>query len=250
MQFFKRLSLRIRLASGLAAMILILAAVVFVTIDRVDRNLAQTEQMTRVQVPLLMAADQVVRGVEASTSALRGWVLLGEQAFAEQRQQAYAEQVLPGLDVLSRHLGGADAGQAERLAAVEQQLTALRALQDDIEATANQPANVPARQMFIDLRRQMLLALAETQSAVTRAVSSIRAFLLTGDERFTAGLDTHSSIYTVWWNKWRTMHRRMPMRRAARMPRPTPACRWSRRRGTPSSRCRNRWARPATRSSA
>ncbi len=218
MKSFKRLSLRLRLGSGLAAMVAILAIVVFVTIDRVETNLAQTRSITGTQLPLLVAADRVVRGIEASTSALRGWVLLGEESYSVQRQAAFSHEIQPALEALAVMLKDEGPEAAGQLGEISGRVEALRRMQDEIEAAAHLPGNVPARQMFLDeaepqaeimadtlekmvslerylpadeMRRQILLALAETQGAVVRAVSSIRAYLLTGDERFANALDRH-----------------------------------------------------------
>jgi methyl-accepting chemotaxis protein len=218
------LSLRVRLGLGLAAMVLILAGVVVTTIHRVDSNLDQTRNMTAHRIPMLETVDDLVRAVQGATSALRGWVLTGDPHFRDQRQAYFDDTIEPALQAMRQLLDRAPFAESTDLPWIEQSLRQLRDLQESIETLAHQPDNVPAERLFIehaapeaeimadtlgkmislekfeapnDLRRQILLALAETQGAVTRAVSSIRAYLLTGDDAWVAEFDTH-------WTRART----------------------------------------------
>ena len=214
----KRLSLSHRLALGLASMAAILAVVVFVTIYRAEANLRQTHAITERQLPLADATNEIARAVAASTSALRGWVLLGDDSFRHERQTVFQEQIEPAVATLTSLLDDADERLQQQLQHVNAEIDVMRRLQDEIELVAMQPENIPARQLFAedaepqaeimgealtkmidlekfqkpsDLRRQILLALAETQGSVERTTSNIRAFLLTGDSRFKEVIDAH-----------------------------------------------------------
>ena len=214
----KRLSLGHRLALGLASMAAILAVVVFVTIYRAEANLRQAHAITERQLPRADATNEIARAVAASTSALRGWVLLGDDGFRHERQAVFQERIKPAVATLTSLLVDADEHLQQQLRHVNAEIEVMRRLQDEIELVAMQPENIPARQLFAenaepqaeimgealtkmidlekfqkpsDLRRQILLALAETQGSVERMTSTIRAFLLTGDPRFKEAIDTH-----------------------------------------------------------
>ena len=231
MSSFKRLSLRIRLFAGLAAMVAILATVVFVTLLRVDDNLQRTERMTAIEMPLLATVDDIARGVEASGSALRAWVLLGESRFAEQRRMAFDAHIQPAVAELGRLLDQAHRDDPQQRQSIVDSLQQLRMLQDEIEAAAHQPGNQPARQLFVDnaqplvgimvdrlakmvsleryekpsdLRRQILLALAETQEAIARSAAIVGAYLISADADLQVAFDKH-------WTRARTRQQELAL---------------------------------------
>lgn len=218
MEFLNRMSLRMRLVIGLALLVMILAVAVIFTIVRVDGSQERIRQIGNVQTPAALAAAQLRAGVEASMSALRGWVLLGEERFREERRFAHEQLVASSMATLEELLGERDGKQSQNLREIRHTLATLTKFQEEIEEVANTSLNIPAKTLFIEsaepqavimqdalarmidlekyqapdrLRQQVMANMSEVLGEIHRAVSSLHAYLMTGEQRFAARVDKH-----------------------------------------------------------
>jgi methyl-accepting chemotaxis protein len=231
MNRFKHLTLRFRLTAGLASMVTIMGMVALINIVQVDRNQALTERMVDVQAPLVQASLKLKAGIDASLASLRGWMLLGDRQFIEKRKAAVVDQIDPPLAQLRTLASADDAEIQQQLTGIDQQLNELMEILERIESIAHTPENIPALKKFkeeaepladimstkiarmIDLekylessqlRKQVLANMAEVQGTLVLTITNIRAFLLTGDEKFINNIE-------VFWQRNTTRFQELGM---------------------------------------
>ena len=103
-------------------------------------------RLAEVRAPTVQASMQVRAGVQRSLASLRGWVLLGDSAFSDERELAWNEEIEPAVRDLQRlSVNGTSSKNRQQLAEVQQQLTELKEAQWWIQDVAGTPGNEPAR---------------------------------------------------------------------------------------------------------
>ena len=204
--------LRTRLLLSYGALGLLLVVNMATTIWQTQRRSERFERVTELRVPAAQASLEMLSGVNDSLAALRGWILLGSPEFKQGRATAWAEGIEPSLAKL-KGLGAdwSDQEDRERLAAIERRLAELKAFQEEIEDIAQAPRNTPASKILfeeavpkakilgeqitrmIDIestlaatpeRKRVLGAMADVRGTLGLGLGAIRAYLLSGDERF------------------------------------------------------------------
>jgi methyl-accepting chemotaxis protein len=209
---------------GFGLMAAILVVIVAVGLRQTQVNGAMTQQMVAERLPSTMTANRLVANVQASTSALRDWMISGNEAFKASRAAIWNEidQDRQRLDELQqdwdRAEDKADWDQAKAL------LEQLKAAQAETEAVANSPEEQPALTMLTkdakapeavfnggtiamsneeltqpttDERKELLVTLADLRQAFALAMASIRAYVMTGDESFIATFEKNWTITGV-----------------------------------------------------
>jgi len=165
--------LRSHLAIGSVGVSVLLLALCSATLMR-----WRMDTFSHVQVPKSAALMQVTEGLERALAALRGWVVLGDERFRREREEAWQTHVLSAMEDLERlqKLDSKSCFPPAEIAKLNQMLEDLSEYQWIIEDIAQTPGNEPARQLcqeVLDPAAKVILAQvaalldSETKSQVT-----------------------------------------------------------------------------------
>ncbi len=122
---------------SLIAIVLSLGALVY------TRFIAQ--RVSRLRGPTVVTSASMLSGIRGSTTSLRGWILLGDPIFRQEREQAWKDEIDPALrrlQSLSENWTNPD--NVVRLSEISQILEGFRFIQWWIEDVAHTPGNRPA----------------------------------------------------------------------------------------------------------
>jgi methyl-accepting chemotaxis protein len=205
------LNIRGRLIFGFGVLCALLAAVVGITILKVQTVNGATERTVNLRVPTALTANDLVAEIYASLAALRGWLITGNDAFKVERTVLWKEIQKRGseMDRLSGNWtveqNRQDWKQAKPL------LAELRNAQDKAEAIAHTIDEQPAAKILAteaaplaklmlqkatsiineesaipstDSRKSLLIGFADMRGSMAMAIGAIRAYLLTADQSF------------------------------------------------------------------
>src|SRR5690606_9105544 len=100
----------------------------------VKRVNSTTDRIVNLRVPSVRTSLQVMNGVNHSVAALRGYMMLNDKVFQNERQEAWDEEINPSiLEMESFTKALKDTGFGSRFAKLKAQLRRLSRLQDNIE---------------------------------------------------------------------------------------------------------------------
>ena len=181
-------------------------------------NQRQNASIKTLQTEAANHSLMAVNGINQSLSGLRGWMLLGDVKFKEERASAWNKEILPSFQKL-RELLAEDVESLAQIQNLQSKLTLFKESQQEIEDIANTVDNNPALKillteaspqakvlmdsitMIIDLekaqaateaRKELLGHMADIRGTTAASLASIRAFLLTGDPKF------HNEFDDLW----------------------------------------------------
>jgi CheY-like chemotaxis protein len=130
---FKIDTLAKKIGLGYTLMAVVLLAAVIVTAALV-RDLNQTAQnIANLRAPTSVSSQEALRGLFQSTAALRGWILIKDQKFRDERLQAWEEEIDVSLDRMESLSRSWDAANLERLRDARPLIANIRLLQERIE---------------------------------------------------------------------------------------------------------------------
>jgi methyl-accepting chemotaxis protein len=207
------LNISSRLIGGFAAMGIILAIAVGMTIFKVSDINKTATRIVDLRMPTAAASSNMVKNIQASLAALRGYMLTGASGFKNQRAEVWADidTTIASMDELSK--SWTNPKNVENLQVFKGVLEEFRIAQKQVEDIAKTPAEQPATLMLttqaaphagvmvksiskmIDLelqgqggtggdRVQILGMMADTRGSLGLGLANIRAYLLTGQEKF------------------------------------------------------------------
>ncbi|GAB2179201.1 methyl-accepting chemotaxis protein [Dongia sp. agr-C8] len=212
------------LIAGFGLMAAILVVIVAVSLKQIQDNGAMTGEMVAERLPSTMTGDRLVANVQASTAALRDWMISDNAVFKGARLDIWKaiDADVAGLDALA---AGWDAQQdKEDWQQVKTLLETLRNAQQETEtiahSTLEQPAltlleknaksaeaqmngglvamaNEERTQPSTDERKELLLTIADLRQGFALSMANIRAYALTGDDSFTSGFKKNWAITTT-----------------------------------------------------
>lgn len=213
-----RLSMKLGLAFGL--MILLLAAAVTISINEVGKVKVLGDRVVELRTPTAQASLGMLNGMNESLAALRGWILLGNPKFKEERARAWNTWIDPNLEKMRAFSKNwTNPENVKRLNQMDALLVDFRKYQEEIEEIANTIDQKPAEKMLfqdaapraakmaslitrmIDLegkleatteRKAILYMMADVRGTTGLALANIRAFLLSGDRKFK---DNYESLW-------------------------------------------------------
>lgn len=217
MTILKNLSVRVKLVVGFTLTTLVLCLSVGISLTRSQEIDDTTRRVVELRVPTAQASLAMQNGMNHSLAALRGWVLLGDDKFKVERAAAWSDEITPSLEVMQGFSADwTDPDNVQSLALVVSKLREFRQFQEEIEAIAREPANLPANQILLEqaapqgailldrmtkiidieatlgatpARKALLGSMADTRGTTARALANIRAYLLSGDKVFKERFD-------------------------------------------------------------
>jgi methyl-accepting chemotaxis protein len=205
------MKVRARLIAGFAAVCAVLAVVVGITILDVGKITVRVERIDKLRVPTSFASGNMTEDIQSSLAALRGWMLTGNTAFKAERALVWADidKQSAAMDELSKNWTNAENIRvwAEFKVTLEEFRVAQQQVEDIAHTIDEQPAN---KMLFVEAapraavimrsitamideemtletneeRRQLLGAMADVRGTMGLALANIRAYLLSGDDKF------------------------------------------------------------------
>ena len=207
-------SLQQKLTISYALMTGIILLISIITIWQLSGTKQLTHQVSELRIPTTIASTTILTGINHEISDLRGWMLTGDKSFKEKRVAAWESEVKPSLATLqTMSKNWINPQNRERLAEVEKLLAAFEIERQKIEDIAQTADNTPATKILlkeaaplankmitqitriIDLelkvkedkeRKALLGMMADVLGTTGLELANIRAFLLTGDKKFSA----------------------------------------------------------------
>jgi methyl-accepting chemotaxis protein len=210
--FFRNRKVGTKIGTGYAIVGLVLAVAVGTTIWQVKRTSTVTNRTIDMRVPTAQASSGMMNGMNHSLAALRGWIILGKDKFKDERQIAWDAEIGQSLETMQGFaVNWTDPKNKERLAIIEEKLEDFKRYQNEIENIAQTIDNTPATKVLfseatpkanvlgtqitrmIDLeaslastqeRKALLGMMADVRGSLGLGLGAIRAYLLSGDEKF------------------------------------------------------------------
>ncbi len=201
-----------RLMFGFAALMIIIAIASFNAIWQIKGLEKQSQKVIQLRVPTAAASASVLNGVNHALAALRGWIILGEGKFKDERQIAWDTEIKSSLAILEeKSIHWTNPENIARLAELKTLLQEFEKEQQKIEDIAQTVQNVPAIEMLykqavpqattmakqitlmIDLeaklsatpeRKALLGMMADVQGTLGLSLANIRGYLLSGDDKY------------------------------------------------------------------
>ena len=215
------LKIKGKLIVGFAVVVLVLAAAVGSTIWKVTEIAGISDRIVDLRTPTSASSQRMLNNINASLAALRGYMLTGAPAFKKGRADVWADidQASADMDKLSQ--SWTNSKNVEKWNGFKDILAEFRAAQTKVEGIAKtideQPATkilvkqaAPQAQIMVSEitniinaeqnlpatpeRKKIFAMMADVRGTTARGLANIRAFLLTGDEKF-------HKLFNVMWKK-------------------------------------------------
>jgi len=218
MTYFKNLKLGSKLSIILAFILIVTSAGSYNAITNIEDTAVTVKRITQVRVPTAESSMSMLNGLNQALAALRGWMLLGNDKFRDERQQVWSDDIEPAQALMQEKAKTwTNPENIERLNRINELLPKFKQAQQEIEEIAQTVDNVPAVKMLFDKaapqasimsksittmidleatlsatkERKMLLGMmADVRGTIGLGLANIRAYLLSGDEQFKEKFDT------------------------------------------------------------
>ncbi|MGR3300927.1 MAG: CHASE3 domain-containing protein, partial [Candidatus Scalindua sp.] len=214
---FKNMKLGTKIACGFGIITFVLIAAVLASIWQVSKTNTVTNRLIELRAPTAQTSLSMQNGVNHSLAALRGWIILGKDKFKDERAKAWSEGLdKPLADMKKYAVNWTNPKNVERLKIIEKNLKDFKVYQQEIEDIAQSVDNNPAVKILfedaaplaavmvssitkiIDLeaelaataeRKALLGMMADVRGTTGLALANIRAYLLSGNEKFKKKFD-------------------------------------------------------------
>ena len=209
--FMPSLKIRGRLNGGFAAVCAVLAILVGITLWEISGVSKINQRIVDLRVPTSAASLGMVNGINGSLAALRGWMITGNPAFKQQRATIWSEidGIKADMDKLSSNW--TNPKNIEVWKKFKSILAEFRIAQKTVEDIAKSPDEQPATKILVvdaapkanvmvteitniinaeaalpatPERKALFAMMADVRGTTARGLANIRAFLLTGDQKF------------------------------------------------------------------
>lgn len=194
----------------------ILIGAISLSLWEVSRTARISQRAIELRAPTARTSTMLLNGVNYSLAALRGWIILGNDQFKQQRVEAWGiiDQSMQDMEGYSKNWTNPE--NVRRLQEMKSLFGKFRGYQKEIEDIAQTDDNNPAGKMLLtqaapqanilvdaitgiidieatlpatEKRKAMLGMMADVRGTTARALANIRAFLLSGDPAFKKRFD-------------------------------------------------------------
>ena len=161
----RRLKMNKMIGFGFLFVTIVLVVVAVTTLIQVARTSQLTTELIHEVEPMEQESVRVLNGVNMSLAALRGWVLINDEAFKLERAASWSGEIKPAIARLKEHIDSSGSSEVdpatlarerieslspyEKVMLVEYQLGELEKHQKDIEAIAQSEDNVKANKILL-----------------------------------------------------------------------------------------------------
>ncbi len=211
-----KLTIRNKLFLGFGV---VLASVTLMSINNIImmENISEDEyRLTELRLPTVVTGMELTDGIHLSLAGLRGYLILGKDPamadkFKAERQEGWDEidQALEEMERLSKNWSDPD--NVVLLNRLKREIEAFRTAQQEVENIAHTPENIPSLNMLLTEaapraekiiaaittmieeeaalpaspeRKKLLKLLADSRGSFALGLANIRAYLLSGENRF------------------------------------------------------------------
>ena len=216
--FFADIKLPVKIGLGFGTMMLLLVAAISFTFYEVSQTQKLTDRMVDLRVPTAQASLGMLNGVQESLAGLRGWMLLGNDKFKDDRSNAWNKWIDPSLatmNEMSKNWTNPEnikrledmRGSVEKFRTYQQEIEdisqtideepALKILLNDAAPRAARLAELITKMIDLEAkqgadatRKSILYMMADVRGTTGLGLAAIRAYLLSGDEKFTKQFNT------------------------------------------------------------
>ncbi|MCK5092365.1 MAG: HAMP domain-containing protein, partial [Gammaproteobacteria bacterium] len=200
-----------KIAAGFAVLALIMIATVIIALGRINESQVINTRVFELRTPTVLASTNMLNGINHSLAALRGYMILGADKFKAGRQKSWEtiDSNYAKMQEFSKSWTNPD--NVQRLNEMGAVLGEFKQAQQEIEDISGTIDNTPATRILVTEaaplttimvkeitnminleakeaatreRKALLGMMADTRGTTGLALANIRAFLLTGDEKF------------------------------------------------------------------
>jgi len=214
---FKNLKLGWKIGMGYGLVSIVLMLAVSITILQVRQIDKSVERLIDARSPMVQASLSLQNGMNQSLAALRGWVILNDKDFKKQREEAWSQAIKPSVNLLKEFSSNRTENQnIEQLKNIDSMLISFEDTQKKIEAIAQTDENTPATKLLLEKgvpiveklsstiteiieieqkleatpeRKALLGMMADVRGSVSLSVANVRAYLISGDDKFKKEFD-------------------------------------------------------------
>jgi len=221
MNWLKNINIGKQISGGFAVVTLIIIVMALLSIRGVENTSEVNGRVMELRAPTVLASSQMESGINHSLAALRGWMILGNDKFKQERVNAWKtiDHSFNKMKQFSRSWTNPD--NIERLNQMEISLGHFKQAQQEIEDMNGTLENTPATLILVreaapqakimmenitrmidheakeeanQNRKNLLAMMADVRGTIGMSLANIRAFLLTGDAKF-------SEQFQSFWEK-------------------------------------------------
>jgi len=146
---FKLDSLAKKIGFGYVIVGMMLSIAVGTTVYLVHDTARISDDLREHRVPTSQAGLTVLAGINQSLAALRGWMILGDESFLDERELAWESKIHSGLKLLDElSLRWDKQEDRDRLLVIKTKVRKFERYQQEIEEIANRDENFPAIVVF------------------------------------------------------------------------------------------------------
>ncbi|MGE5146528.1 MAG: MCP four helix bundle domain-containing protein [Candidatus Eiseniibacteriota bacterium] len=216
-----KLKIRGRLMLGFAALCLVLAGTVGITVVKVGVVDSANDRIVDLRVPTAIAGTDLVAEVNGSLAALRGYMLTGSPAMKQARAAAWAHIGALRTEIDKLSATWTDVGNKQRWAELKKLFDEFRDAQAKVEAIAHSEDEQPATKILVTEaapqaeiiikaisaiidaektldataeRKALLAVMADFRGSMALSLAQIRAFLLTGDAKYKSAFEAQWKV--------------------------------------------------------
>ncbi len=205
-----------KIGGGFTIMAVIMVATVTIAYSRIDSSQVINTRVFELRTPTILASNHMLNGINHSLAALRGYMILGAEKFKKGRKVAWDEinDSYARMTRFSRNW--TNPANVEKLEAMGGVLKEFAKAQHEIEAISGTINNTPATKILVQqaapsakvmvteitniinmeaklpatpARKALLGMMADVRGTTGLSLANIRAFLLTGDKKFSDGFN-------------------------------------------------------------
>jgi PAS domain S-box-containing protein len=205
-------SLTKKIGAGFFLMVILLMLITGITYWQVSQVHKINERIRTLRTPTVQSSLMMLNVINHSLAALRGWIIVGETRFKQERNKAWDNEIITSLNSLQDHSKNwTNPANKERLKKIQSKLKEFENFQQEIENISHTLSNTPATKILVEQaipaahevmnaisqmldlekglkangeRKELLGIMADFRVSMALGLSSIRAYLLTGDEKF------------------------------------------------------------------
>ncbi len=200
-----------KLMAGFGLIVLLIIITVTMTYNGIKNTGDVNARVINLRMPTVLASTEMTNGINHSLAALRGWMILGKDKFKNDRQEAWKEidDAFNKMNHFSKNW--TNPKNITRLNEIKESLIRFKKAQQEIEDISGSIENTPATKILIQQaapqakiiitqitrmidieaklsataeRKALLGMMADVRGSMGLSLANIRAFLLTGDQKF------------------------------------------------------------------
>ena len=206
-----------KIMGGYLVLALIMVVTVLIALGNISSNQVVNDRVFNLRAPTVLTTQKILGGMQQSLAGLRGWMILGKDQFKADRADAWVllDENYAKLQKYSRNWTNPE--NVRRLEQAGTILAEFKQAQQEIEDISGTIDNTPANKILIEQaaprasviireitnminlegkqaasqeRKALLGMMADVRGSMGMSLANIRAFLLTGDEKFKQEFDT------------------------------------------------------------